>query len=130
MDPNWKPWQRNKNTAHDYPRMFKIEEKPCTNGGKSLYEIYHSCCGIISKPGGNTLMDSLITATPIVFLEPIAEHEKVNEMVWTKFGFGLSYETWMQSGDLMETLEGMKEKIVICRSNKPYLGARLVEELR
>ncbi len=132
IDPDWKPWQKNKNAAYDYPPMYKVDhdiesiENDHSNG---LYHLYHSCCGIISKPGGGTLMDSLITATPIVFLEPIAEHEKVNEKLWTELGFGLPYEAWIQSEDPIKALHVMKENIQICQSGTPYLGSRLIKEL-
>lgn len=132
IDPDWKPWQRSNNAACDYPPMYKVAdaiesiENDYSNG---LYRLYHSCCAIISKPGGGTLMDSLITVTPVVFLEPIAEHEKVNEKLWTDLGFGLPYEAWIQSGDPVKELRVMKEKIQICKLGTPYLGSRLIKEL-
>lgn len=132
IDPNWKPWIKNISNALDYPHMQKVTndieiiENDHSNG---LYHLYHSCCGIISKPGGGTLMDSLITSTPIIFLEPIAGHEKVNETVWADLGFGLPYESWIQSDNPIKILLMMKEKLQICKSNTPSLGERLIKEL-
>lgn len=133
IDPDWKPWLKNNDdTAYAYPPMYKVAdnieslENDYSNG---LYDLYDSCCGIISKPGGGTLMDSLITETPIIFLESIAEHEKVNEEVWVKLGFGLCYESWLQSKDPIKALDKMKEKIQNCKSGTPSLGERLIKEI-
>lgn len=132
IDPDWKPWLKNKDAAFDYPHMYKVAddmERIINDHSNGLYGLYHSCCGIISKPGGGTLMDSLITATPVIFLEPIAEHEKVNEKIWVESGFGLPYEAWIQSEDPMKALHVMKENLQICKACTPCLGSRLIKEL-
>lgn len=132
IDPSWKPWLKYNNAPCDYPPMSKVDKDIEIINNKhsnGLYQLYHTCCGIISKPGGGTLMDSLITTTPIIFLEPIADHEKVNEKVWIELGYGISYEAWIQSVDPIKVLMDMKENLKMCKSRTQSLGSRLIKEV-
>lgn len=43
-------------------------------------------------------MDSLSSATPVVFLEPYGEAERSNAELWIRLGFGVSYGEWRSGG--------------------------------
>ena len=116
IDSEWKPWIKDETDQYQYPVM-KIKrgcdspiiiDNQYSNG---LYGIYSECSAIISKPGGATLMDSLITGVPIVFIEPIAEHEKINAAIWEELGLGISFDKWEKSGFDKTVVYNLRENL-------------------
>lgn len=72
-----------------------------------LWELINGCGAIVSKPGGMTLMDSLITATPLVMLEPAGKNEEDNGRLWQRLELGIYYGDWEKadfSGFLLEEM--------------------------
>ncbi|WP_232055842.1 hypothetical protein [Paenibacillus alvei] len=84
-----------------YPPMAEWKRnEPLTyergTNGPLLYEVIRNSLAIVSKPGGGTLIDSLSSATPLIYLEPFGEHERANAELWEQLGFGISYERWLE----------------------------------
>lgn len=124
LESDWSPWVRNSDNKHEFPKMYEVDENGIlhtlyANGYQSIYDICKKCKGIISKPGGGTLVDSLASATPIIFTEPIAKHEKSNALLWEKIGFGISYDKWEKMGFSIEVLERLHHNILEKRSQIP-----------
>lgn len=129
LDEKWIPW--NKETIYcNFPKMLvwsKREQRyvPFSNNNANLhcfYEILNSSLGIISKPGGGTLLDSYETNTPVIFLEPLGDYEKKNADLWIKNGFGLSYEHWKKNDFSYDILKVASNKIKGSKKNALKLG--------
>lgn len=122
IDEKWISWNKIQN-EYRFPPMLKLEcsEKkfyPVSNTQRhGFYNILENSFGVISKPGGGTLLDSLETETPIIFLEPVGSYEKYNAELWIKLGFGYDYETWRCSGFSYKLLEKAHEEIKKYKSN-------------
>lgn len=129
IDPDWSPWMCNENGRHVFPptrqlpqeaRFSVSEKKPY------LYEVCRKALAIISKPGGGTLLDAISTATPVVFLEPIAEHERCNAQFFEAIGCGVSLENWKAKGYSKEVLAALHENLLSVRAGaRDYLPAIL-----
>lgn len=89
VDPAWHPW-------HDdgYPPFGRNGEFARGEGHHGSYDVSARAIATVSKPGGGTLLDSLWSATPAVFLEPFGAHESRNADLWIKLGFGISFDDW------------------------------------
>jgi hypothetical protein len=114
MDPKWKAWEGNEFIFPPFAEV-KSHMNP-TFGSKeeyhSSFDVLRNAKAVISKPGGGTLIDSLVAATPIILLEPFGHHEKVNADLWEVLGLGIRYETWKDSGFKLDMLEGMHENLM------------------
>lgn len=119
LDPRWHPWDDD-----GFPPFGQVGA-----GGSVLFRRSHSHHGlfdlvresraVISKPGGGTLLDSLAAATPVILLEPHAEHEAHNAELWARLGFGLSYEDWWYSGCSAAALEELHHNLLAARAAVP-----------
>lgn len=96
IDPAWVPWE-----SYEFPPMLYGKgsnlSKMDARNYHNMLEISRRCKGIVSKPGGATLLDSILSATPLIMLEPLGEHEQRNAEIWKKYGFGISVEDWEKS---------------------------------
>lgn len=124
MDPAWAPWKEENDKKLEFPPMFEVLETGdriplYAKGHPAIFEKFAQCKGIISKPGGGTLLDSLSAATPVVFLEPVAKHEEMNALFWEELGFGISFEKWKDSGYSMELLKQLHLNLMEKRKQTP-----------
>lgn len=112
IDPLWSAWKREECKGYQFPPFGEItnSESPKFKN-KELYhesfDIARKAKGIISKPGGGTLIDSLASATPIIFLEPFGKHEQKNAELWIHLGFGITYDQWRESGFSSRILQNL-----------------------
>lgn len=119
IDPNWSPWMRNDNGRHIFPPTRWMLHEPdyiTSEEHPYLYDVCRKALAIISKPGGGTLLDAICTATPVVFLEPIAEHERCNAQLFEQIGCGISLENWKAEGFSKEVLHRLHENLVDIRN--------------
>jgi hypothetical protein len=86
---------------------------------EGLWELINGCRAIVSKPGGMTLMDSLITATPLVMLEPASRNEEDNGRLWQRLGLGIYYGDWEKENFSGVILEEMHRNLLRKRSEAP-----------
>ena len=107
-DPDWDPLE--KDTGHLFPPLGTIKD----NGeiDYRYYPEFHASLklmgegiGVIAKPGGMTLADSIITETPVIYLEPMGPNEEGNRVIIEERGSGTSFESWKESGFSYELLE-------------------------
>ena len=66
---------------------------------------------ILSKPGGGTLSDSLVTGTPLLFAEALASYETDNQILWTELGLGMKFEDFVQSSKQDTALNEMRVRL-------------------
>lgn len=117
MDASWKPWHKGETGDYYFPPMKRIEEQDFTYSNllPPAYDITKRVVGIISKPGGGTLLDSISAATPVIFLPPIAEHERNNAEFFIKHQLGIDFETFKASGYKKELLYTLHKNLLQLR---------------
>ena len=107
LDPKWKPYHG----KNEFPKLLRfqdgewvsfIEDRQKVN---PLRKLISQDLAILSKPGGGTIYDSLITGTPLIFSEELASYEADNRKLWEEKGFGIGFEEFVldQSRDIQLT---------------------------
>ncbi|MEH2328375.1 MAG: hypothetical protein V7K37_04605 [Nostoc sp.] len=124
IDPTWKPWEKDAQGYHQFPPFGEVKDngKIAFQNSQPYPEVYNlirQSRGIISKPGGGTLIDSLSAATPLVWLAPYGDYENNNGLLWEYLGFGISYEKWADSGYSFDILEKLHLNIRQARASLP-----------
>lgn len=92
-------------------------------------DLQATCACVVSKPGGASLVESLESATPMIFLEPLAKSESANRDLWIKLGFGLTFEQWQQSGFSLRLLDDCRSRLHFARSQARPYASYLLEVL-
>lgn len=125
MDPQWKPWIPMENGEFSFPVMIAGDNGEILDNHnmKGLYQLYEECAAIITKPGGGSFADSIITGIPLVTLEPIAEHERKNQDALERLELSISFAQWRKSGFSMKVLQQIQKNIIKNRQGKIGLGA-------
>jgi hypothetical protein len=124
-DPGWEAWEKDPETGRpSFPRFGEVirGEVPQFSHKPShhlLYERIGAAKAIVSKPGGSTLIDSLASGTPVVFLEPFGPHEQQNAELWMRLGFGISWDDWKRAGFSEAALQPLHEALMKQRTTIP-----------
>jgi hypothetical protein len=84
-----------------------------------FHEMSRLCVALVSKPGGSTMLESIATATPIIFLRPCGEHEEANARAWIRRGFGMAMEDWERSNFSIDALERMHRALIDAHERTP-----------
>lgn len=122
LDEKWIPWNKTE-SGYSFPPMLKLNyidkkfEPISTDKKHGFYSILNNSLGVVSKPGGGTLLDSIETETPVIFLEPVGPYEKNNAELWIKLGFGFEYEVWKNHEFSFDILKQANEKIRECKKD-------------
>jgi hypothetical protein len=109
VDPDWSPWLANEQSEHEFPPVGQVIRKryiprSFREDCHPMYDIIAGSKAVVSKPGGGTLLDSLASATPLIMLEPLGEHEQKNAELWEHLGFGILFETWREQDFRLDIL--------------------------
>ena len=117
MDPNWKSWEYDADGNLNFPSFGAVTAEGKVNYSQNkeypeVYNIIRRNRGIISKPGGATILDSLSSATPIIFLEPFGEYERKNAELMIAKGLGIWFTDWENSKHSIEVLEQCHRNLV------------------
>lgn len=132
LDSSWMPWNSERETQ--YPPLSRVRngniESISNHMHSGMYSLYETCCAIISKAGGGSLMDSMITATPLIFIEPIAKHEQENQDLWISLGFGITYEAWELMDYSIELLHDIYRNLIRAREQISGVGADLLNAMK
>ena len=123
FDQNWKAWETDLSGSHSFPPICKIENE--NRQGQLLqnddfhesYNLTKTSAGIISKPGGGTLLDSFSSETPIIFMDSVGKHEDYNKEIWKHLNFGMDFSTFTDKPDVYEVLMSMSDNIKESKSN-------------
>ncbi|OSM94524.1 hypothetical protein [Lonsdalea populi] len=120
IDPDWRPWQDSgfppfgEVTGRDTPVSFQRRDDH-----HDSFELARQALGILSKPGGGTLLDSLWSATPLIFLEPFGPHEQCNASLWERLELGITLEHWRQQRFSLKVLETLHQNLLAQRRRVP-----------
>ncbi len=122
LDPEWRTWDRNRDGTHSFPPLAAMERGKAESfqTGQAyppIYDLVKRNKAIISKPGAGTLMDSLSSETPLVYLEPFGSYEAKNAALWQHSGLGLPYDEWKSNGFDPALLEPMAERLAEIRQS-------------
>jgi hypothetical protein len=103
FDPNWEPWHRDEAGRHIFPAVGAVGADGSVSYSRNeefhgFHRVIREAVGIVSKPGGCTLIDSLAAATPVVLLEAYGYAEQANGLVWERHGFGVHFQDWAAGG--------------------------------
>ncbi|SHI58614.1 hypothetical protein SAMN02745163_00431 [Clostridium cavendishii DSM 21758] len=116
IDPSWNPWIRDKDDNYIFPPFAEVKtnvtEFKSNDNYPDVFNLIRKSKGIVSKPGGATLIDSLSSATPLIMLEPFGEYEKKNATLWQSLGFGIYYDDFIKIHYKMEFLEKLHLNIL------------------
>lgn len=102
-DPDWEPWHRDAAARLAFPAVGAISADGTVSYTQNesfhgFHRVIRNAVGIVSKPGGCTLIDSLAAATPVILLEPYSGGEKANRLLWERHGFGIQFQDWAARG--------------------------------
>jgi hypothetical protein len=117
IDPAWNAWDKGDSERYQLPPFSEIRpdaqpEFRIASRHHGAYDVLKRAKGVISKPGGGTLIDSLSSATPMIFLEPFGKHEQKNTDLWLSHGLGIMYEDWKKAGYSLDVLEPIHHRLV------------------
>ena len=117
IDPQWKSWEKAEDDEHIFPPFGFVSKNmnPIFSHNKNFADVYNlerESLGIISKPGGGTLLDSICSATPVIFLEPFGEYEEKNSLLWQSLGYGISYEKWKDYNYSIDILKDLHQNLL------------------
>ena len=111
MDEQWNPWVKDEEGEFQYPIIYK---------GNKLYSLDKMLVeneAIVSKPGGGTLLDSLVLKRPIILTQALSGYEKKNSDLWKKLGYGMDFEEWEQCKFTGELLRRMRTNLYEYKNN-------------
>ena len=134
VDPSWSPWLKNSEGNHEFPPFGEVSvgktpvftNKPENHG---LFDVIRLSKGIISKPGGATLVDSLSAATPIIMLDPFGDYEQKNADLWENMGFGIPINKWKESGYSVSVLEELHDNLLKTKGTLQNYVEKLIERI-
>ncbi|MFC3032906.1 hypothetical protein ACFOEE_10275 [Pseudoalteromonas fenneropenaei] len=92
---DWQPWLQ----PEQLPTLTVADEvisKP--NAIDYFSALVRNSRAIISKPGGASLLDSLVHATPLIFLPAYGQYEQKNAEHWIAQGFAIEFSDWLAQG--------------------------------
>ncbi|MFC7329742.1 hypothetical protein [Marinactinospora rubrisoli] len=127
VDPAWHPW-----LDDGYPPFGRVRPGEPTHytrgaGHHGSFDLARSAIAMVSKPGGGTLLDSLWSATPMVFLEPFGDHERRNAELWERLGFGVTLARWRETGFAVEVLHEAHRRLLRATADVPDYSTILTE---
>jgi len=126
VQSQWETW-----TARpgDYPSLELCGDgafpPPEDASAHWLLQQIMSSSGVVSKPGGATLLDSLAACTPSIFTSPYGETEAQNAQLWCSLGLGMTLVDWERSGYREELLVQAQERLQTARDALPSYAETL-----
>lgn len=138
LDPEWNSWERNIHGHHCFPpsRLIDGSGAPIHDNKDAprqpedshhLHELIRKSKAIVSKPGAGTLIDSLSSATPLVYLEPFGEYERKNALLWSHYKLGISYDEWEKTQFSESVLQQISQNLVRMKKNTKSFTEYIIE---
>lgn len=117
VNPDWNPWEKGADGNYTYPPVSEVlpgQEMIYHMGDEHhrLFDIFKANYAVVSKPGGSSLMDSLNSATPIVFMDPFGDYETKNAELWVSLGLGIYWNDWKESDFNLDKLKKCHENLL------------------
>jgi hypothetical protein len=120
---DWQPWLASAELPFPPLVVRSIDRDIPIRAGERHHalELQRTCMAVVSKPGGMSLAESLITATPVVFLTPFGDHERSNALNWINDGFAVWFDDWQLSDFAEQPLKALHLNLVAARKHMlPY----------
>lgn len=102
----------------DYPTLINAKNESPVD----FQLLCKNSCAIISKPGGGSCLDCLRYAFPLIYLDPMARHERENALLFEELGFAISYDQWARTGCSFQVIQTMQARIVKELRSVPLLS--------
>jgi len=133
-DPAWDPIHNSSHLSH-FPELGEIisEDNILYTHNKeyhSVLDLIVDSKAIISKPGGMTLVDSISTGTPLIYLDPMGENEKGNQVLIERLKIGTSFDTWQKANFSDKMLIEFHENIQMIKTNLPELTSEIIADIK
>ncbi|MGE4256795.1 MAG: hypothetical protein AB7E84_16535 [Xanthobacteraceae bacterium] len=129
IDPQWEAW----GTPGEIPTFPPLHEEAfeldevAGRRYHDLLEVSRQIRGVVSKPGGATILDCLASATPLIFVEPQGEHEARNAELWASLGLAISFDDWARMSFSEDSLYKIHLNLCQARARIPcYVRERLL----
>jgi hypothetical protein len=123
IDPDWRPWQTDEAGEHTFPPLGELRGPATAYRSRpehhEMFMLVSGARAVVSKPGGATLIDSLASGTPVVFLKSYGPSEAANAAVWRRSGLGISWDEWAQTGFSAEALVPLHTALAEARARIP-----------
>lgn len=123
LDSSWETWRAEE--GEYAPVQIQSDDRfvPVTSSNDHwLLSQIRQSLGVISKAGGATLLDSLASATPLVFASPYGVTEAQNADLWRMLGFGVSLDEWRSTGYDEELLHTLQLRLCVARDQLTSYG--------
>jgi hypothetical protein len=125
LPPSWFPWDSSEMFPPlGFPQPDETIRFEHRSDYPPFYDLLRTACGVVSKPGGGTLIDCLNAATPLVLLEPCGAHERANAELWLSLGLAMTIEDWRKRGFDLDALGPLAERLLIERERAPDYAHR------
>ena len=133
-DPNWNPINNGFGVNH-FPRLGEIISNDTivySNNDEyhSVLDLIVDSKAIISKPGGMTIVDSIITGTPLMYLEPMGENEQGNQILIERLKIGTSFNAWKEENFSNNMLLEFHENIEKIKIDLPDLISKIIADFK
>jgi hypothetical protein len=93
-----------------------------------VFDLILNSKAIISKPGGMTIIDSIIAETPIIYLKPFNQLEAKNSEFLESLNIGMSYANWQKLNFSTEVLMELQKNIIFFKKkSKNIITEFLIE---
>jgi hypothetical protein len=114
LDPEWNSWEKDMQGRHCFPpsRLIDGSGAPIHGNSHHLPELIRNSRAIVSKPGAGTLIDSLSSTTPLVYLEPFGDYERKNALLWDHYGLGIAYDEWEKTQFSVSVLQKINQNLI------------------
>jgi hypothetical protein len=119
IDPAWNPLDRTL-LSPNLPKLQirrRMGRQTFAPTARSMHSLMRTSLATVSKPGGATLIESLETACPLVFLPTEADHERQNERVWVELGFGVRWDAWRDAGFDARILSDLRQRLIVAQAS-------------
>ncbi len=129
VDPQWEVWGAPGRLAAFPPLVgdgFLLNRGPDRHY-HDLLEVCRRTKGVVSKPGGATILDCIAAATPLICIEPQGDHEAANATLWTSLGLAIRLDDWARASFSDDVLYQLHLNLRRVRARTPsYVRERLL----
>jgi len=129
-NPNWDPIAEDSGfpplgqmISHDVINYIESDEY------HAALQVINDSKAIISKPGGMSLLDSIITETPLVYLETAGINEEGNKKLLESLDLGISFGRWADIGFDKEILNKLNRNLTAVKKEIPDFTSMFLDQM-
>ncbi len=130
LDPRWEAWSVS-DQPPSFPPLLGLSAGIDGVTGHAYHDLLGLLCrvkGVISKPGGATMVDCIASGTPLIYVEPQGDHEASNALLWTSLGLAVSFEEWARAAFSEDVLHEVHLNLCRVREETPsYVHTRILD---